>query len=287
MSDATNAPKKTGQRRRRRRGGRNNTQNNNRSQEQSGNSNKSGSRTKRRRPRRQPVKLSFWEKILVALGLKKDPNMRRSRTAKSTQKADAPKSNIRNARSKEEGEVRPKPDSTRKRRTRDSDRKPGDASSVKSNRVYVGNLSFEVTEQDLKELFKGVGNVRAVEIVYNRNTHRSKGYGFVDMMNKEDAIRSVVVLHDQPFMGRNMTVSGAKDKSESTDPDELEPTMEIKASDLELAPLPEKVESDETSEPAPESVATVEATQEAGAQTNQEATIEANSDIEEEQTKQA
>jgi RNA recognition motif-containing protein len=85
---------------------------------------------------------------------------------------------------------------------------------VESSRVYVGNLSYDVTEQDLQELFKGVGPVRTVEIVYNRSTHRSKGYGFVEMLRRDEAVRAVEVLHDQFFMGRKMNVSGAKSKGQ-------------------------------------------------------------------------
>jgi RNA recognition motif-containing protein len=66
----------------------------------------------------------------------------------------------------------------------------------------------------LQELFKGIGAVRNVEIVYNRSTHRSKGYGFVEMLRMDEAIRAVEVLHDQHFMGRKMTVSGAKSKGQ-------------------------------------------------------------------------
>ena len=76
----------------------------------------------------------------------------------------------------------------------------------------MGNLSYDVSEQDLQELFKGIGGVRNIEVVYNRSTHRSKGYGFVEMLRMDEAIRAVEVLHDQPFMGRKMTVSGAKSK---------------------------------------------------------------------------
>lgn len=73
-------------------------------------------------------------------------------------------------------------------------------------------MSYDATEEDLKDLFKGVGTVRNVEIVYNRRTHKSKGYGFVDMLNVDEAKRSVEVLHDQFFMGRKLVVSGAKTK---------------------------------------------------------------------------
>ena len=75
-------------------------------------------------------------------------------------------------------------------------------------------MSYDVSEQDLQELFKGIGGVRNIEIVYNRSTHRSKGYGFVEMLRMDEAIRAVEVLHDQPFMGRKMTVSGAKSKGQ-------------------------------------------------------------------------
>jgi len=73
-------------------------------------------------------------------------------------------------------------------------------------------LSYDVSESDLQDLFKGIGGVRNVEIVYNRSTHRSKGYGFVEMLHMDEAKRAVEVLHDQPFMGRKLTVSGAQSK---------------------------------------------------------------------------
>jgi len=266
MSNATDTPRKTGQRRRRRsRSGRNRNPNNpnqnssNRSQgsSQQGSATQakgSGRSRSGRRPDRgrKPVKLTFWQKLLKAIGLYKEPVRSKRTSAKTTEgpkdkagpspeakAARAPKSNTRNARGRQTEEPR-------SGGRQNSRRRGGDPSTVESSRVYVGNLSYDVTEEDLKELFKGVGTVRHVEIVYNRNTHRSKGYGFLEMMNKEDAMRAVEVLHDQPFMGRNMTVSGAKNKTDEDDED-LEPTMEIKASDVELAPLPEKA-----SEPAQE-----------------------------------
>ena len=91
-------------------------------------------------------------------------------------------------------------------------KKPVQPTKVETPRLYVGNLSYDATEYDLEELFKGVGAVRKVEIVYNRHTHKSKGYGFVNMANTEEAERAVEVLHDQPFMGRKMIVNGARSK---------------------------------------------------------------------------
>jgi RNA recognition motif-containing protein len=81
---------------------------------------------------------------------------------------------------------------------------------VTTPRVYVGNLSFDATESDLLELFSGIGSVQNVEIVANRETHRSKGFGFVQLTTVEEAQRAVAELHDKEYMGRKLVVSGAK-----------------------------------------------------------------------------
>jgi hypothetical protein len=174
-----------------------------------------------------PVRLSWWQKLLQLVGLYKAPTRPTPRTARQPD-AERPaveskvKSNTRNVRSGEgetdgPGERR---DSERQRERsqergggRGSERsRGGDRSTVESPRVYVGNLSYDVSESDLQDLFKGIGGVRNVEIVYNRSTHRSKGYGFVEMLHMDEAKRAVEVLHDQPFMGRKLTVSGAQSK---------------------------------------------------------------------------
>jgi RNA recognition motif-containing protein len=151
------------------------------------------------------------------------------------------KSNVRNARS---GEGSPSSAAGGSRSEREGKRsRGGDPSTVESSRVYVGNLSYDVTEQDLKELLKGVGNVRQVEIVYNRSTHRSKGYGFVEMLAKEDAVRAVEVLNDQHFMGRRLLVSGAKSKG-MDERDDREEAPERSPRPVVVAPLPEKTAAD-------------------------------------------
>ncbi len=81
---------------------------------------------------------------------------------------------------------------------------------VTTPRLYVGNLSFQATEHDLIELFKGVGGVASAEVVSHRATERSKGFAFVQMNSVDEAKRAVRELHDQPFMGRQLVVSGAK-----------------------------------------------------------------------------
>jgi hypothetical protein len=199
---------------------------------------------------RQPVKLSWWQKLLKAIGLYKEPvrppRPERKPDAKPQGEARAPKSNVRNARTNEgdaekTGERAPKRErgerGERGGRGGEQRSRGGDGSTVESSRVYVGNLSYDVTEQDLQELFKGIGGVRNVEIVYNRSTHRSKGYGFVEMLHKDEAVRSVEVLHDQPFMGRKLIVSGAKGKGQD-EREEREERPERESRTVSLAPLP-------------------------------------------------
>jgi len=88
-------------------------------------------------------------------------------------------------------------------------RKP-EAVEVTSPKLYVGNLSFDAAENDLNELFNGVGGVKSVEIVTYKDTEKSKGFGFVTMNAIEEAKRAVNELHDKEFMGRRLVVSGAK-----------------------------------------------------------------------------
>ncbi|MBE6409683.1 MAG: RNA-binding protein [Akkermansiaceae bacterium] len=84
---------------------------------------------------------------------------------------------------------------------------------TRNARLYVGNLSYEATEAELEDLFKGFGDVRSVEIIYNNRTYKSKGYAFVEMRKLEDARRAAEILHGQPFMGRELMVSAASEKS--------------------------------------------------------------------------
>jgi hypothetical protein len=81
---------------------------------------------------------------------------------------------------------------------------------VTSAKLYVGNLSFDATENDLQDLFKGVGTVSSAEIVTHRQTERSKGFAFVTMSSIDEARRAVQELHDQAFLGRKLVISGAK-----------------------------------------------------------------------------
>ena len=260
MSNATPHSHNQGDNKRRRsRGGqnrRNSNQNNNRGQDrdssydrdnrgQSQNRNPNAPGNPSTAPLRKyaPVKLSWWQKLLKLVGLYKPPTRptpRTPRTPDSVRPAVDPKvkSNTRNVRSSDgdpaaTGERRDPERSRERGAERGNARSPersrgGDRTSVESPRVYVGNLSYEVSESDLQDLFKGIGGVRNVEIVYNRSTHRSKGYGFVEMLHMDEAKRAVEVLHDQPFMGRKLTVSGAQSKGldEREDKEEREERQE-------------------------------------------------------------
>ena len=81
---------------------------------------------------------------------------------------------------------------------------------VTSPKLYVGNLSYDATENDLSELFNGVGQVMNAEIVSHKGTEKSKGFGFVTMTTTDEAKRAVLELHDKDFMGRKMVVTGSK-----------------------------------------------------------------------------
>jgi RNA recognition motif. (a.k.a. RRM, RBD, or RNP domain) len=87
---------------------------------------------------------------------------------------------------------------------------PVDPSSIDTDRLYIGNLSYDASESDLFELFNGVGGVRNAEVVVNNRTQRSKGFAFVTMSSVEEARRAVAELSGKEFMGRPLQLSGAK-----------------------------------------------------------------------------
>ena len=171
-----------------------------------------------------PAKLSWWQKLLNIIGLgKKEPVRpprpeRRPSITETKQTREPRRSKTRDARTDQGSSSDARDNSEDRKQGRErsgkSPNRPrgGDPATVENRRVYIGNLSYDTTESDLEELFKGVGAVRRVEIVYNRSTHRSKGYGFIEMLDIDEAKRTVEVLNDQFFMGRKITVSGAKSK---------------------------------------------------------------------------
>jgi cold-inducible RNA-binding protein len=82
-----------------------------------------------------------------------------------------------------------------------------------SKRIYVGNLSYQTTESDLTNLFEQVGQVESVNIITDRDTGRSKGFGFVEMGN-EEADKAIGQFNGTELNGRSITVNEARPREE-------------------------------------------------------------------------
>jgi cold-inducible RNA-binding protein len=79
-----------------------------------------------------------------------------------------------------------------------------------SKKLYVGNLSYQTTEADLTNMFEPYGTVESARIITDRDTGRSKGFGFVEMSEDEAAEKAIAALNGQQFGGRALTVNEAK-----------------------------------------------------------------------------
>lgn len=79
-----------------------------------------------------------------------------------------------------------------------------------SNKLYVGNLSFDTSENDLEALFGETGTVESVNIITDRDTGRSRGFGFVEMSSNEEANASIAELNGKEVGGRDIVVNEAK-----------------------------------------------------------------------------
>ncbi|NEP39167.1 MULTISPECIES: RNA-binding protein [Okeania] len=76
--------------------------------------------------------------------------------------------------------------------------------------IYVGNLSYEVTQEDLNAVFAEYGQVTRVHLPIDRETGRLRGFGFVEMVNEEDEEKAIEALDGASWMGRDMRVNKAK-----------------------------------------------------------------------------
>jgi hypothetical protein len=83
-------------------------------------------------------------------------------------------------------------------------------SSKVGKKLYVGNLTFSVGDAELEDLFAPFGEVRSAQVVIDRQTGRSRGFGFVEMASDADAMAAIDALHDQEHGGRCLTVNEAK-----------------------------------------------------------------------------
>ena len=81
-------------------------------------------------------------------------------------------------------------------------------------RIYVGNLPYSVTDDELREAFSEFGDVTSAEVVTDKFSGQSKGFGFVDMPSNADADEAIKALNDQPLKGRKLTVNEARPRAE-------------------------------------------------------------------------
>lgn len=158
---------------------------------------RSGESRSSHRPAPQPVKQTFWQKLVALFTGQKSPSARVSNGSRSNRNGDRSEQSERRDRFER--------NDTPAREAR----KP-EVVEVSSPKLYVGNLSFDATENDLFELFNGVGKVLNAEIVSHKYTQKSKGFSFVTMTTVDEAKRAVMELHDKEFMGRKLVVSGSK-----------------------------------------------------------------------------
>ncbi|WP_395753684.1 RNA recognition motif domain-containing protein [Prosthecobacter sp.] len=156
---------------------------------------------------------SFFQKILGFFGLGQKSKSR-PQADRSSSAASGPRSTNDNPRPMREPRESREPREARPRREAPAAVNPAD---ITTDRLYVGNLSYDATESDLFELFNGVGAVKNAEVVVNSRTQRSKGFAFVTMGSVEEARRAVQELSGKDFMGRPLQLSGAKPNTRGED----------------------------------------------------------------------
>lgn len=83
-----------------------------------------------------------------------------------------------------------------------------------AKRLFVGSLPYEVTDSQLEELFSSVGSVESANIITDRFSGRSKGFGFVDMSSDEEAEKAIKEINGKEISGRNIVVNEAKPREE-------------------------------------------------------------------------
>jgi len=85
-----------------------------------------------------------------------------------------------------------------------------------ANKLYVGNLSYDVTKEQLAELFSKAGKIADVVVITDRDTGRSKGFGFVEFASEKEAQKAIEMFNEQEFEGRKLIVSEARPQKPRT-----------------------------------------------------------------------
>lgn len=83
-----------------------------------------------------------------------------------------------------------------------------------AKKLYVGGLPWKTNEDELRAHFEQAGEVASAQIIMDRVTQRSKGFGFIEMVNDDDADKAINMFHDQDFGGRRLTVNVARPKED-------------------------------------------------------------------------
>ncbi|MBW2028945.1 MAG: RNA-binding protein [Deltaproteobacteria bacterium] len=81
--------------------------------------------------------------------------------------------------------------------------------------IYVGNLAYEVTEEDLQKAFGAFGEIESVRIIMDNYSGRSKGFGFVEMPNRTEALSAIDALNEKELRGRTLRVNTARPRNEN------------------------------------------------------------------------
>ncbi len=81
-------------------------------------------------------------------------------------------------------------------------------------RLYVGNLPYNVTDEDLQDLFSQAGDIKDVTVIKERDTQRSRGFGFVEFNNQADAEKAIQMFDGYDMDGRRLTVNMAQEREE-------------------------------------------------------------------------
>jgi RNA recognition motif-containing protein len=81
-------------------------------------------------------------------------------------------------------------------------------------KLYVGNLTYEVADGELSKLFEAHGTVESAQVIIDRDTNRSKGFGFVEMKTDQEAQAAIAALNGKEVNGRALTVNEARPKAE-------------------------------------------------------------------------
>ncbi len=170
---------------------------------------------RQRMPRPEEPKPSFFKRILSFFRIGKKEQATEKTAAAASEKPDKAPARQVPQHVRVVNNRTPRKESSARSSGKKRHRFPIPPPPAKGVRLYVGNLSFDSTEPELEDLFKGFGHVRRVEIIYNPRTYRSRGYAFVEMETAADATRAIEVLNEQPFMGRELRISIAGESNES------------------------------------------------------------------------